>query len=368
MGLSDDLPNLLVVSSYPSDAEWLARAEMASGRRARAGAIGTIELMPRHASMRRYARVVVGGRSEVLMMMPTPESAPDEAGGGERPALSQDPFVLVHGWLNRLHQPVPELYAVDEDSDALWLEDVGTTDLDQWIVQEREPLADAYRRVLDTLLEFQQASQAERPPPVVSSRSFGPDILLWELEHYVKWRIEAALGATPTRAQRSALDRGFAALVGDLCAIPLVPMHRDFQSHNIMVKPEGELVLLDFQDAMLGPAVYDSVALLRDSYVRIPPGVLSELLRHYALGVVTTPAVAGASVDDVGLWFHMQTLQRKLKDAGRFVFIDRVKGNPDFLKYVDDSCSYVRDAFLAVGDRYPDLRDVLSELDPQVTP
>jgi hypothetical protein len=126
--------------------------------------------------------------------------------------------------------------------------------------------------------------------------------------------------------------------------------------------------LLDFQDAMLGPAVYDAVALLRDSYVQIAPGVLKGLVRHYAERAVTAPALVNATVRDVELWFHMQTLQRKLKDAGRFVFIDRVKGNPDFLQYVDDSCAYVRDAFRAVGHLFPGLLATLSELDPEATP
>ena len=357
------------MSGYPTEAEWLARAKSAGRTRAaEAGPIGSIALMQRHASMRRYARVEVNDRSEVLMMMPSPELAPDEAGGTARPPLAQDPFVLVQRWLAELGQPVPELYAIDEEADALWLEDVGAIDLDRWITEGHEPIEEAYRRVLDTLLSFQEASQDTAPPSVVSCRSFGPDILLWELNHYVEWRIEAALGRTPSAGQRDALKRGFDALVSSLREIPLVPMHRDFQSHNIMVRPNGALVLLDFQDAMLGPAVYDSVALLRDSYVRIPPGVLSALVRHYAEGVVKTPGLAGASVRDVELWFHMQTLQRKLKDAGRFVFIDRVKGNPDFLQYVDDSCEYVRNAFRLLGDLFPDLVSVLEELDPEVTP
>jgi aminoglycoside/choline kinase family phosphotransferase len=53
----------------------------------------------------------------------------------------------------------------------------------------------------------------------------------------------------------------------------------DFQSRNIMATPPPRgLVLIDFQDALLGPAIYDVVALFRDSYVSIEPATLDRLL------------------------------------------------------------------------------------------
>ena len=46
-------------------------------------------------------------------------------------------------------------------------------------------------------------------------------------------------------------------------------------------------------------------------------------------------------------FFDLLTIQRKLKDAGRFEFINRVKGNPGFLVSIPASLRYVRDAFKA---------------------
>ena len=61
--------------------------------------------------------------------------------------------------------------------------------------------------------------------------------------------------------------------------------------------------------------------------------------------------------------FNLQTVQRKLKDAGRFIFIDRVKGNPDFLPYYKSSITYVRQA-LEMLPAYDELADLLSEFEP----
>ena len=53
-------------------------------------------------------------------------------------------------------------------------------------------------------------------------------------------------------------------------------------------------------------------------------------------------------------FFDLLTVQRKLKDAGRFVFIDQVKKNPSFLRHIPSSLKYVRDALA----RRPDLAEV----------
>ena len=44
------------------------------------------------------------------------------------------------------------------------------------------------------------------------------------------------------------------------------------------------------------------------------------------------------------------TIQRKLKDTGRFVYIDQVKGNPSFLPFIPNSLAYVREALERQGE------------------
>ena len=54
--------------------------------------------------------------------------------------------------------------------------------------------------------------------------------------------------------------------------------------------------------------------------------------------------LGGADRDDFRRGFDLVSVQRKLKDAGRFVFIDRVRGNPGFLVSIPSSLRYVREA------------------------
>ena len=59
-------------------------------------------------------------------------------------------------------------------------------------------------------------------------------------------------------------------------------------------------------------------------------------------------------------------MQRKLKDAGRFVFIDRVKKNPSFLKFVEPTIAKVRASLARLADD-EDMR-ALAELLGRVLP
>ena len=53
--------------------------------------------------------------------------------------------------------------------------------------------------------------------------------------------------------------------------------------------------------------------------------------------------------------FDLQTVQRKLKDAGRFVYIDKMKKNPNYLQYIPRTLGYVREAL----ERLPEYQRLL---------
>jgi len=162
------------------------------------------------------------------------------------------------------------------------------------------------------------------------------------------------------------VDREFEAISRALDAEPKGFTHRDYQSRNLMVLPSGEQAVIDFQDALLGPRQYDLVALLRDSYVELEPGLVDDMLRRY---LDRLAAEGGPRLDypPFRATFDLLTVQRKLKDAGRFVFIDRVRKNPGFLPSIPASLRYVREAF----SRRPDLaqlQEILAGHVPELAP
>jgi hypothetical protein len=180
------------------------------------------------------------------------------------------------------------------------------------------------------------------------------------LDHYREWGLEA-LQDTPLGPEvRKKLDRAFDDLAREVASLTRGFVHRDYQSRNLMViDPEprlGSLAIIDFQDALVGPRVYDLVALLNDSYVDVPNALKEEMVCRYAEKM-------SLDVSTMTNEFHMVTVQRKLKDGGRFVFIDRIKGNPSFLQYVEGSFKRVQDA-LARMSGHGELKEALAEADP----
>ncbi len=200
---------------------------------------------------------------------------------------------------------------------------------------------------------------------IAFGRSFDRELLRWELDHYLQWGLEARLegeAAERVEARKADLDRIFDEVVDRLLDVQPTLVLRDYQSRNLMHKG-GQWHIIDFQDALKGPFIYDLVALLRDSYIELDSSQVDILLDHYIERGQTVGLPWCADGDRVFEVFHLQTIQRKLKDAGRFVYIDRVKGTPDFLQYYDSSVRYVREALDKVPG-WDELAKILAEIEP----
>jgi aminoglycoside/choline kinase family phosphotransferase len=320
----------------------------------------SLEPLVGDASARTYVRITGQNLPEspaMAMLMP-PGAASEEAGGGG-PA-GRLPFIEMAEWFTGRGVRVPRIYHYAESVDVLLHEDLGSRTLERALATI--PREELYERAVDLLVDFQQRTTDPEPNLVACSRAMDRSVLKWELEHYVQWRLEADLGHGPG-AWKASLSALFEGLLDALDALPTRLIHRDFQSRNLMLSSDDELILIDFQDAMIGPFIYDLVALLRDSYVVLDEGELGRLVGRYAARA-RDAGLTDADESAVRQAFHLQTVQRKLKDTGRFVFIDRVKGNPAFLQFRDPSMTYVREA-LASMTGFNDLESLLAELDPQ---
>jgi aminoglycoside/choline kinase family phosphotransferase len=314
-----------------------------------------------HASMRSYWRVGAPPDSRVVMVMPA-DARPEEATSGGPPP--EDPFVNVQRYLARTGVRVPAIHAFLEPERLMVLEDLGDEMLETRLLAGDAP-GPLYERAIDQLARLR--ARAERNPDpscLVFGRSFDRTLYRWELDHFREWLLEAWKGAALSPAERPVVERAFDAIADALAAEPGGFTHRDYQSRNLMVLPGGEQAVIDFQDALLAPRQYDLVALLRDSYVELPPALVDRMLARY---LEAFAAEGGPRLDPAAFraTFDLLTVQRKLKDAGRFVFIDRVRGNPGFLPSIPASLRYVREA-LGRRPELRELREILSGHVPEL--
>jgi aminoglycoside/choline kinase family phosphotransferase len=254
--------------------------------------------------------------------------------------IEEIPFVNVHRFLRAFTDAVPEIYYHDEARGLIYLEDLGDTLFESVVAgASDEARRTWYGRALDLLLRLQTEGTRRLDDACVASKSaFTETLFLWEFEHFIEYGLGTKTGREIPARHLAVLREAFAPIARGLAAEPRVFTHRDFQSKNLLVQG-SRLRLIDFQDALRGPRTYDLVALLRDSYVELSPALLEALVDDYLARARETGFETGR--DDFREAFARMTLQRKLKDYGRFVYIDRVRGNPDYLRYNPANARYI---------------------------
>ena len=296
------------------------------------------------ASDRRYFRVLItDGPSIVLSLY----SAPFD--------FSKMSFVNVARLLERMPVPIPTVIGHADDIGLLALEDLGDVTLLAHLgAATPAEHAALYRQAVALIATLQKrGEQLESPDYLPYGISFDVEKLTWELDFFTKHFLEAYRGVTLTDAERKTLREEFGGIVKELASEPRVLCHRDYHSRNLMLS-DGQLYIIDFQDARMGPDTYDLVSLLRDSYVDLPESTVDELTAYFL-------ALKGVTGEDPDFRrrFDVMALQRNLKALGTFGYQTTAKRNPVYIQYIPRTLRYVR-ANIERQPRFERLRELLA--------
>lgn len=289
------------------------------------------------ASTRSYLRLLVSSEPTtnpgrvIAMCLPEDSFKSDE--GGPPTAESRLPFLQMAELLHARGLPVPTIYVEDLDRGIILLEDLGDVTLETRLLGT--PTSDwpaLYSQAVELLASVHDRCELLPTGALAARRRFDLELLRWELEHFRQWGLEALFEPLSAAAFRE-VESAFSELVAEIVSLPYGFTHRDYQSRNLMVRGD-DLTIIDFQDALQGPRAYDLAALLCDSYVPLEASLQDAMIEVYA-------GARGLEPEPLKQEFWLVALHRKLKDAGRFVFIDRVRNNPDFLQWYPQSLVYV---------------------------
>ena len=298
------------------------------------------------ASNRRYFRLELGdaAQSVILMQLAEPEAfkQSEEAVSGAGHQIAELPFVNIQAHLAKAGVPVPDLYYYDQTAGLLYLEDFGDLTLSEACAHAGlSQLETRYRQAIDVLVRMQvKATSPANPQCLAFHRSFDVPLLMWEFDHFLEYGIAAKQGAPIRESDAAAIRQEFRKISELLAAQPRVFVHRDYHSRNLMVDGE-RLGVIDFQDALMGPATYDLASLLRDAYIALEESLIDRLVAYY-LDQLQEGRQLWTHRDAFRRLFDLTSIQRNLKAAGRFVYIDRVKGNPKFLADIPRTLGYVK--------------------------
>lgn len=295
--------------------------------------------LPAEASHRRFYRAAfsAGARgftgsasttSAILMTSP--------------PALEQNvAFERMAGLFRSAGLGVPDLLAAHRDAGWYLQEDLGERHFADVYGSEKE--AAALAGSIDSLLRLQRVADPAIAPYTRSR-------LTDELGIFSEWFVSGFLDEQSSRALVEAV---FPLLVENAATQPQCCIHRDWHCRNLLFTHAGAVGIVDFQDALIGPACYDLASLLRDCYHAFPETTIAHWRGEWH-------ARAGFDIDP-GLLpnvFDLTAVQRQLKAIGIFAR----------LKLRDDKDTHLRwimpvlERLITISGLYPQLAPLAAEL------
>ena len=305
------------------------------------------------ASFRRYFRVTrqtgnfdTYGVGNSLIVMDAPPSHENV-----------QPFIYVSKLLEDIGLNVPVVFEKNIAEGFLLLSDLGSV---QYLsVLSESNVDNLYRDALDALFRLQKNGPHESDFFPLYDRAF----FQRELNIFTEWYLEKHLGIRLSKQQQAILEDAHNVLITSALEQPVVLVHRDFHSRNLMLTDSNNPGILDFQDAVIGPVTYDLVSLLKDCYIEWP----GDKVRSWCLGHKSRIESAGI-IEPVNeqqylRWFDLMGAQRHMKAIGIFARLDQRDGKPDYLNDIPRTLSYVYD----VASRYVELnpfKELLLRINP----
>ncbi|HSC76520.1 MAG TPA: phosphotransferase, partial [Pseudomonadales bacterium] len=256
---------------------------------------------------------------------------------------------------------VPQVLATDLERGFLLVEDCG----DQLLLPAlNDRSADGlYAQALEMLSDMQAIEVQEGVIARYDAQR------LWdEMALFPSWFVQNLLDLPFGRNEQALLDSCFDWLVASALEQPQVFVHRDYHARNLMLHtyshPVGELVTIDFQDALVGPLTYDLVSLLRDCYIRWQPEQVKQWALAYRKMLIKKGRKAGASEQQFLMWFDLIGLQRHIKVLGIFARLWLRDGKAGYLNDLPLVLHYT----MEVAARYPQAAEFVEWMAVRVLP
>ena len=261
---------------------------------------------------------------------------------------SLTPFLNVTKRLAEVGVRVPKILATYLEKGYLIIEDFGDTHYLNKLNENN--FVALYKDAIDEIVKMQEASTKELP-------LYDKEFLHFEMDLIKEWYIKYYLKKELTQEQTKILEDGLHIISNEVLKQPQnLFVHRDFHSRNIMITTQGDVGIIDYQDAMSGALCYDLVSLLKDCYIEFPQKDIEQLALYFK-------EKKQLDIDDATFlrWFDFMGLQRHIKVLGIFARLFYRDNKDGYLKDIPLTLHYT----LTTAKRYKEtqpLAKLLEEL------
>lgn len=292
-----------------------------------------LEVASADASFRRYFRARTVDGTAICM-----DARPDKE--------DVRPFVDITRRLQAKGVHAPTILAQNLLDGFLLLEDLGNTPYLQAL--SPQTVNNLYADALHALLQLQQADCDHLP-------AYNERMLRAEMQLMPDWFLSTHLGFSDDEIPHDLINHTIEALVEEAVGQPVAFVHRDYHSRNLMITGDDSPGIIDYQDAVLGPATYDLVSLLRDCYVVWPQSQVAVWVDCFRKEAISQGTIPPVDADNFQRWFDLMGLQRHLKVLGIFARLYHRDGKAGYLNDLPLVLSYV----LEIGSRYHETSELV---------
>lgn len=276
------------------------------------------------AGFRRYFRFQVQNKSYIAV------DAPVELSNNQA-------FIQMQAHLHSVNVNVPKILAKDMTNGFLCLSDFGDTLLADKLSEDN-----MQQYYLQAIIELEKinlsSSSLTNELPEYDEAFVNTELMIFQ-----QWLLDKHLGIELSPIEQQELENCFQYLSDAIMAQPQVLMHRDYHSRNIMLIENQQLGVIDFQDAVKGPVVYDLVSLLRDCYVRWPDALIAPVVEAYRLKMQASFPHQDISSATWRQWFDLTGIQRHLKASGIFARLHHRDKKSNYLADIPLTLTYIKD-------------------------
>ncbi len=294
-----------------------------------------IEIASADASFRRYFR-----------LRPEDSSRSDNSWIiMDAPPQKEDcqPFVKIARLIESVNVQAPHIFNFNQQQGFMQLSDLGSTAfLDRL---NNKTVDSLYSDAINAIVRM-QTIQADLP-------EYNLELLQFEMSLFKDWYLQTHLGLQLSDIHSNILAATFKLLTESALQQSTVFVHRDYHSRNLMLTEENNPGVIDFQDAVNGPASYDLVSLIKDCYIAWP--------RQKQLAWIDQYLTLSALKIDKQTFIKqldLMGLQRHLKATGIFARLNHRDKKPTYLQDIPRTLAYIFD----VCRRYDELSEFLEML------
>jgi hypothetical protein len=297
------------------------------------------------ASFRRYFRLHHANGSFIAVDAP-----PDKE--NSRPFVAIAQALFAHG------VKVPEVIAADFDLGFMLLSDFGDVLLCPSLTNDT--VDGLYRLAMTELVHLQScpAPSNYTLPPYDHAK------LMTEMALFKDWFVAQYLGLTLNDDEIALIDRTCQQIADAVDQQPVVFVHRDYHSRNLMVLPDGGMGIIDFQDAVTGAITYDLVSLLRDAYIEWPTAQVQGWVEDFRQLLQANGQITHVNSEQFLQWFDWMGAQRHLKVVGIFARLSLRDGKHGYLNDIPLVFKYLLDEIKGYSLLQPFYQWVIEKIVP----